>query len=55
MNNGLAAPDELQRFEKNGHEVATSTPQGLHDTIVTDLEMWKKLIKDARISVDVLP
>ncbi len=55
MNKGLAAPDELQRFEKNGLEVATSTPQGFHDMIVTDLAMWKKLIKDAKISVDVLP
>jgi tripartite-type tricarboxylate transporter receptor subunit TctC len=55
MNKGLAEHDELQRFEKNGLEVATSTPQGLHDMIVTDLAMWKKLIKDAKISVDVLP
>ena len=36
-------------------EVATSTPQGFHDMIVSDLVMWKKLIKDAKISVDVLP
>jgi tripartite-type tricarboxylate transporter receptor subunit TctC len=55
MNKGLAEPDELQRFEKNGLEVATGTPQGLHDMIVSDLAMWKKLIKDAKISVDVLP
>jgi tripartite-type tricarboxylate transporter receptor subunit TctC len=55
MNKGLAEPEELQRFEKNGLEVATSTPQGLHDMIVSDLVMWKKLIKDAKISVDVLP
>ena len=51
----LHAPDVLQRFEKNGLEVATSTPRGLHDIIVSDLAMWKKLIKDANISVDVLP
>ncbi len=55
MNKGLAEPEELQRFEKNGLEVATSTPQGFHDLIVSDLVMWKKLIKDAKISVDVLP
>ena len=36
-------------------EVATSTPQGFHDMIVSDLASWKKLIKDAKISVDVLP
>lgn len=55
MNKALAMPEESQRFEKNGLEVATTTPQGFHDMIVADLQMWKKLIKDARISVDVLP
>src|SRR4051812_2291438 len=55
MNQGLAQPDEIARFEKNGLEVATSTPQGFHDMIASDLQMWKKLIKDAKISVDVLP
>jgi len=55
MNKALATPDMLQRFEKNGLEVATSTPQGYHDLIRSDLQAWKKLIKDAKISVDVLP
>lgn len=55
MNKALATPDVLQRFEKNGLEVATTTPQGFHDMIGSDLQMWRKLIKDARISVDVLP
>jgi tripartite-type tricarboxylate transporter receptor subunit TctC len=55
MNKALATPEVLQRFEKNGLEVATTTPQGFHDMIVADLQMWKKLIKDAKISVDVLP
>ena len=55
MNAGLATPEVAQRFEKNGLEIATSTPQGLRDTIVSDLAMWKKLIRDAKISVDVLP
>jgi len=55
MNKALATPEVLQRFEKNGLEVATTTPQGFHDMIVSDLQMWKKLIKDAKISVDVLP
>jgi tripartite-type tricarboxylate transporter receptor subunit TctC len=55
MNKALATPEMLQRFEKNGLEVATSTPQGYHDLIRSDLDMWKKLIRDAKISVDVLP
>ena len=52
---GLAQADVMQRFEKNGLEIASSTPQGLRDLVVNDLAMWKKIIKDARISVDVLP
>jgi tripartite-type tricarboxylate transporter receptor subunit TctC len=55
MNKALATPEMIQRFEKNGLEVATSTPQDYHDLIRSDLDMWKKLIKDAKISVDVLP
>ena len=55
MNKALTAPETLQRFEKNGLEVATTTPQGFHEMIRSDLQMWKKLIKDAKISVDVLP
>ncbi len=55
MNQGLATPEELQRFEKAGLEVSTTTPQGFHDMIRSDLQMWTKLIKAAKISVDVLP
>jgi tripartite-type tricarboxylate transporter receptor subunit TctC len=55
MNKGLATPEVAQRFEKNGLEIATTTPQGYHDLIASDIAMWKKLIKDAKISVDVLP
>src|SRR4030081_3322134 len=55
MNKGLATPDVMQRFEKNGLEIATSTPREFHDLIVSDHKMWRKLIKDAKISVDVLP
>ena len=51
----IPSPEVSQRFEKNGLQVATSTPREFHDMIVSDLQMWKKLIKDAKISVDVLP
>ena len=44
-----------RHIKKSPLEVATSTPQGFHDMIVSDLASWKKLIKDAKISVDVLP
>jgi tripartite-type tricarboxylate transporter receptor subunit TctC len=55
MNKDLLSAEVSQRFEKNGLEVATTSPQGYHDLIVSDLQMWKKLIKDAKISVEVLP
>jgi tripartite-type tricarboxylate transporter receptor subunit TctC len=42
-------------FEKNGLELATTTPEGFQDMIKSDLQMWSKLIKDAKITVDVLP
>ena len=55
MNQALATTEMFQRFERNGLEVATTTPQGFHDRIRIDLQMWRKLIKEAKISVDVLP
>jgi tripartite-type tricarboxylate transporter receptor subunit TctC len=55
MNKALTSPEMMQRFERNGLEIATTTPQGYHDMIRSDLQMWIKLIRDAKISVDVLP
>jgi tripartite-type tricarboxylate transporter receptor subunit TctC len=55
MNKALATPEMIQRFQVNGLEVATSTPEGYHDIIRADLQMWSKLIKDAKIRVDSLP
>ena len=55
MNKGLALPETQQRFEQNGFEVATTTPQGFGALIRSDLAMWRKLLKDANISVDSLP
>jgi len=55
MNAALATPEMFQRFERSGLEIATTTPQGFHDMIRAELKMWTKLIKDAKISVDVLP
>ena len=55
MNKGLMLPETIQRFTINGLEIATSTPQGYHDIIRADLQTWRKLIKDTKISVDSLP
>ena len=55
MVKGLHLPEVALRFEKAGLDLATSTPEGFRDLIKSDLQMWTKLIKDARITVDVLP
>jgi tripartite-type tricarboxylate transporter receptor subunit TctC len=55
MNKALASPEELQRFEKNGLEVATTTPQVFHEMIRSDLQMWISSSKPRRSTVDVLP
>jgi tripartite-type tricarboxylate transporter receptor subunit TctC len=55
MVKGLNAPEVAMRFEKAGLELATSTPEGFRDLIKSDLQMWTKLIRDAKITVDVLP
>jgi tripartite-type tricarboxylate transporter receptor subunit TctC len=55
MVKGLHSPEVSARFEKAGLELATSTPDGFRDLIKTDLQAWTKLIKDTKITVDVLP
>ena len=55
MVKAIATPEMVQRFEANGLEIASSTPEGYRDMIRTDLDTWRKLIKQAKISVDVLP
>lgn len=51
----LNSPEISQRFFVTGLEVATSTPQGYTDLIRSDLNAWRKLIKEAKISVESLP
>jgi len=55
MNKALQSPEVAQRFFAVGNESATSTPQGYADLIRSDLQAWRKLIKEAKISVDSLP
>jgi tripartite-type tricarboxylate transporter receptor subunit TctC len=55
MNKALQSPEISQRFFMAGLEVANSTPQGYTDLIRSDLQAWRKLIKDAKISVESLP
>ena len=55
MVKGLHSPEVATRFEKAGLDLATSTPEGFRDLIKADLQMWTKLIRDTKITVDVLP
>ncbi len=55
MNKALHSPETAQRFYLNGLEIATSTPKGYSDIIRDDLQSWRKLIKEAKISVESLP
>ncbi len=55
MNKALQSPETSQRFYLNGLEIATSTPKGYSDIIRDDLQSWRKLIKEAKISVESLP
>ena len=52
MNQQLANPEFGQRLMLQGVEPVTSTPQGMRDMIASELARWRKVIKDAGISVE---
>jgi tripartite-type tricarboxylate transporter receptor subunit TctC len=52
MNQALAVPEFGQRLLLQGVEVTTSTPAGMHEMIRSELARWRKVIKDAGISVE---
>jgi len=54
MNKGMQSPAVVKHFVSNGLEPATSTPEAFQGLIPTELQMWRKLIKDANISVNAL-
>ena len=55
MNKWLALPDTQQRFQQSGLEISTTTADDYAKQIRSDLDMWRKLIKDAKINVESLP
>ncbi len=52
MNQVLAQPEFGQRLLLQGVEPVTSTPQGMQDMIRSELARWRKVIKDAGITVE---
>ena len=54
VNKGMQSPEVVRHFINNGLEPATSTPAALRELIATELQVWQKVIRDARISVNAL-
>jgi|SRR5688572_2675435 len=52
LNQALAVPEFGQRLELQGVEVVTSTPEGMHDMIRSELARWTKVIQAAGINAD---
>ena len=45
-------PDTNRRFAEQGAERLTSTPEEFHKLIESDIAKWRKVITDAKITVD---
>ena len=54
MNKALASAEFEKRLLAQGVEPESSTPQGMHDKIKSESARWRKVIKDAGISVDAM-
>jgi len=52
VNRVLAQPDVKARLEREGAELIPGPPERLGTLIETDLASWKKLIVDARLSLE---
>jgi tripartite-type tricarboxylate transporter receptor subunit TctC len=52
MNKALANPEFGQRLLLQGVEPVTSTPEGMHEMIRSELARWRKVMKEAGISVE---
>jgi tripartite-type tricarboxylate transporter receptor subunit TctC len=48
----LAQPEVRERLEREGAEIISGPPQRLGALIETDLANWKKLIVDAKITLE---
>jgi tripartite-type tricarboxylate transporter receptor subunit TctC len=48
----LAQPDVRERLEREGAEIVSGPPERLGALIETDLASWKKLIVDAKITLE---
>ena len=51
VNKGLNTPAMKQQIIGIGLEPATSTPEGLHELMSSELQLWRKILKEANITV----
>jgi tripartite-type tricarboxylate transporter receptor subunit TctC len=54
INKALATPAFVQYFVSNGLEPAGSTPAAFQELIASELQLWRKVIKDANINVSAM-
>ena len=52
LNKAFSSPELGQRLMAQGVEAATTTPEGFQAMIASELARWRKVIKDAGISVE---
>ncbi len=50
-NKGMQTPAMIQHFINNGLEPTASTPEGMRDLIASELQLWRKMVKDANVNV----
>jgi hypothetical protein len=41
----------IQHFVSNALQPTTSTMEGMRDIVASELQLWRKMIKDANINV----
>jgi tripartite-type tricarboxylate transporter receptor subunit TctC len=52
MRKVLASAEVKDRLARQGVEPQASTPQQLHDRIRSEIERWRKVVKDADIKIE---
>ena len=51
MIKGMQMPAVIQHFLSNGLEPTSSTPEAMRELIASELQLWRKMVKDAGIQV----
>ena len=49
VNEALASPDMIEKFQKIGMTLKGSTPDELNRLLVHEIALWQKVVADAKI------